>query len=204
MSFLSNLQAIHGTAIAAAIDVMPIGDSGATIVTTGGAMLVGGIPQVVGVGDFIINGTLIKAAAAATQLVGNMLPVVTGTSSLTGSPVNLLATGTTTLIGLPIAATRRFLIISDHFVVGARTGTATGNLVFKVGTNVNHDNIIASTTVAAAAFNGVTFSLPFVLSSYPASGGMPTMDVAPVLEITTALTGASVLTGRFGMVGRYV
>jgi hypothetical protein len=118
--------------------------------------------------------------------------------------VSLLATGTHE-IDMPIDSTRRILLIMTAFVEQTRTGTATGSLIYSIGTNSpNHNDIIASTTVGAAPFNATTFAAPFALNTYPTSAGMPTMGTRPSLRITTALTGATALTGRLGLAAWYV
>lgn len=119
--------------------------------------------------------------------------------------VSLLSTGTHEIDMPAIAGKRAILLMTTFVIQPGRTGTATGNLVFSVGTNApSHDNMIASTSQAAGPFNGTTFALPFALNSFPAVTGMPDMTVKPSLRITTALGGASVLQGRYGIAAWYV
>lgn len=139
-------------------------------------------------------------------LVGSGLPTSLIPQFGKTAVVSLLATGNTN-VDLPVISGKRAIICFGAFVLTSRTGTATGSLVWQVGTNsTNFDNLIAQKTVAAAAFNATTFSLPFSLplAIDATSGGMPDMGSQVVLRISTAITGASVLQGRFGIQALYV
>lgn len=141
------------------------------------------------------------APLVGTGLPPSLIPQVGKTAA-----VSLLATGPTPF-DFPLIAGKRPVLCFGAFVVTARVGAATGNLVWQVGTNSpNFDNMIAAHTTAAAAFNAATFAVPFMMpiAIDPTVGGMPTMDAQPNLRISTALGGATTLQGRLGLQVLYV
>jgi len=142
-----------------------------------------------------------------SALIGTGLPEpLVPLTGLTAAGVSLLSTGTHA-ISLPIIVGKRPIVCFGGFALTAKAaGTVTGTLTFRVGNNGNNDNIIAATSVAAAAFNATTFSLPFFLplAIAASTGGMPDMGTQVNLQITAALAGVATLQGRFGMQALYV
>lgn len=116
--------------------------------------------------------------------------------------VSLITTGTYA-IDLPAVSGARPIIVFGGFMLTSRSAaTVTGTLTFSIGNNsATFNNMVTSTNVAAAAFNAVTFTVPFFLPMAigASTGGQPDMATAPTLNITAALGGVATLQGRFGL-----
>lgn len=144
------------------------------------------------------------AAAQAAAVVGG-LPCGVFVSSLID-----FTTVADNIAFLPANPGQYFLGVRFAIETAALTGTATGSLVYSVGNNASHDNIISQAvgTISSAGINALTGSnAPPVIGTFNNLGGTGTLvdNTTPiVVKVVTPATGVTVLKMRFVFLGTWI
>ncbi len=161
----------------------------------------------------VATGTIKSNLTAGTAYpADNTLAAVAQAIATSANPVMLLgktgaidylATGTHA-IDLPVIAGKTALAAVSRFSITARTGTATGTLIYNVGNDGPVTNMFPGFSLAASLANATVSAIPFSILGGSSGGMVDIGTTALSFNISTAFTGATVLAGKFYLAIWYV
>ena len=134
--------------------------------------------------------------------------VPTGATLVVGGKsgtIDLLATvGTTYAVDFPVFSGKFLVGILGRVRWVARTGTATGNAVFKMGNNGSHDNFLTSALGTISSANITAGVADALLQLTGGANAVDMSSAAMVVEIVTNPTGVTVATCQLVFSAVYV
>lgn len=189
--------------IAAAISTLsgtlaPIATSGSASDLSTGTVPAGRMPALTG------DVTSGAGTVATTLAAGNATVLDNACVAYSTAALDWRATSAGNVL-IPAKTGFYFCPVRYEIYAVSQTGSdPTGNLIFSIGNNVNENNLLPSTTVAAATIRPAAPPLPSAGGATNANATSAEATTGYTFKITTALGTSTTFTGRFVIIGRWI